>query len=93
MPSEPPLCSFKQACKANLGSSLQSGSRTFWCRKDSGSTSEAFLLVEALTRCSQVHQILHCMRHYQAHHQETRDLHPSAYSGRALGVHLHGLHV
>jgi hypothetical protein len=70
-PSEPSLCSFKRACQDDMGISLQLGSKTFWCRKDSGSTAKSFLLVEASTRCSQVHQILHFLCHFQAHHQET----------------------
>jgi hypothetical protein len=80
MPSDPPLCSFKQECKDDLGISLQLDNKTFWCRKYSGSIAEEFLLAEALTRCSQVHKILHCLHHFQGCHQETRVMQPSTYS-------------
>jgi hypothetical protein len=69
-------------CQDDLGSSLQPGSETFWCRKYSGSTAKTFLLAEASTRCSQVHQILHFLCHFQALHQETWAIHPSSYSDR-----------
>jgi hypothetical protein len=85
IPSEPYLCSFKRACKAYLGSSLQSSGKTLWCGKNSGSTTKSFLLVEASTRCMQVHQILHYLCHFQTHHQETRAIHPSSYSEIGLG--------
>jgi hypothetical protein len=75
MPSEPYLCSFKRVCKTDMGGSLQSGSRTFWCRQNSGSTAKSFLLVEASKICPHVHQILHCLCHFQAHHQETGAIH------------------
>jgi hypothetical protein len=41
----------------------------------------------------QVYQILHCLCHFQAIHQEARLIHPSSYSQEALGIHLNGLHV
>ena len=41
-----PLCSFKRACQADLGSSLQSGCWAFWGRENSGSTAEVFLLAD-----------------------------------------------
>jgi hypothetical protein len=65
-----------------LGSSLQSGGKTLWCGKNSGSTAKSFLLVQASTRCLQVYQILHCLCHFQTHHQETWAIHPSSYSYR-----------
>ena len=42
MPSRPSLCSYKRACKADLGSPLQSSGRTFWCRENCGRSSETF---------------------------------------------------
>jgi hypothetical protein len=65
MPSEPSLCSFKQACKYDLGISLQSGGRTLWHGKNNGITTKVFLLVKASTRCQQVYQILHCLCHFK----------------------------
>jgi hypothetical protein len=44
--SGPPLCSFKRACEADLGSSLQSDGRTFRHGKYCGSTTESFLLTK-----------------------------------------------
>jgi hypothetical protein len=40
------LCVPSRECEADLGSSLQSGGRTLWHRKDSGSVAETFLLVK-----------------------------------------------
>jgi hypothetical protein len=40
MPPGPSLCSYKRACKADLGSPLQSGGRTFWRRENCGRPSE-----------------------------------------------------
>jgi hypothetical protein len=44
-------CSIKRAREDDLGSSLQSGGRTLWHRKDSGSVAETFLLAETSTGC------------------------------------------
>jgi len=81
MPYEPSLCSFKRAFQKDMGGSLQPGSRKFWFRKYNGSSAKAILLVEASTICLQVNQIMHCMHHCQALHQEMGAIHPSSYSG------------
>jgi hypothetical protein len=93
MPSVPPLCSHKIACKDDLGGSLYSDDRTFWHGENCGHSIETFLLAKTSTRRQQVYQILHFMCHCQANHQEARLIHPSSYSREALGIHLDGLHV
>jgi hypothetical protein len=93
MPSRPSLCSYKRACKYDLGISLQSDGRTFWHGENRGHSSETFLLAKTSTGRQQVYQILHCLCHFQTNHQEARLIHPSSYSREALGIHLNGLHV
>jgi hypothetical protein len=93
MPSGPSLCSCKRACKDDLGSPLQSDGRTFWHGENCGRSTETFLLAKTSTGRQQVYQILHCLCHFQANHQEERLIHPSSYSREALGIHLDGLHV
>jgi hypothetical protein len=66
MPPGPSLCSYKRACKDDLGSPLQSGGRTFWRRENCGRSSETFLLAKTSTGRQQVYQILHCLCHFQA---------------------------
>jgi hypothetical protein len=70
MPPGPSLCSYKQAYKAELGSPLQSGGRTFWHRENCGCSSKTFLLAKTSTGHHQVYQILHFLLHFQANHQE-----------------------
>jgi hypothetical protein len=77
VPSGPSLCSIKQAREDDLGSSLQSGGKTLWHRKDSGSVAETFLLVETSTRCRKVYQVMHRLRYCQTDHKETGLIHPS----------------
>jgi hypothetical protein len=43
-------------------------------------SSETFLLAKTSTGRQQVYQILHCLCHCQANHQEARLIHPSSYS-------------
>jgi hypothetical protein len=59
MPSGPSLCSYKRACKDDLGSPLQSDGRTFWRGENCGRSSETFLLAKTSTGRQQVYQILH----------------------------------
>jgi hypothetical protein len=59
MPSGPSLCSFKRACKDDLGIPLQLDGRTFWRRENYGRSPEIFLLAKTLIGCQQVYQILH----------------------------------
>jgi hypothetical protein len=80
MPPGTPLCSFKRACQDDLGGTLQSGRWTFWGRENSGSVAEVFLLAKPSTGCWEVHQILHCLHHFQTNHQEARPIYSSAYS-------------
>jgi hypothetical protein len=80
MPPGPSLCSYKRACKDDLGSPLQSDGRTFWRGENCGRSSETFLLAKTSTGRQQVYQILHCLCHFQANHQEARLIHPSSYS-------------
>jgi hypothetical protein len=91
MPPGPSLCFYKHSCKADFGSPLQSGDRTFWPRENCGRSSETFLLAKTSTRRQQVYQILHCLFHFQDGHQESRIIHPSSYSQEVVGIHLHGL--
>jgi hypothetical protein len=56
MPHETSLCSYKRAWKANFGSPLQSGGKTFWRRENCGPSSETFLLTKTLTGRQQVYQ-------------------------------------
>ena len=93
MPPGSPLCSLNRACQDDLGSTLQSRCWAFWGRENDGSTAEIFLLAEFLTGCREVHQILHCLCHYQTDHQEARPIYPTVYPQSTLGIHLHGLHV
>jgi hypothetical protein len=79
MPPGTPLCSFKRACQDDLGSALQSGHWAFRGRENGGSTAEVFLLAESSTGCREVHQILHCLHHFQTDHQEARPLYSTAY--------------
>jgi hypothetical protein len=88
-----PLCSFKQACQYDLGGALQSSRWAFRGRENRGSTAKVFLLAEPLTRCREVHQVLHCLRHCQIDHQEARPLYSTSYPQSTLGIHLYGLHV
>jgi hypothetical protein len=83
----------QEACKIDLGGSLQLDGRTFWHGENCGHSIETFLLAKNLTGDQQVYHILHCLCHFQARHQEERLIHPSSYSREALGIHLDGLHV
>jgi hypothetical protein len=93
MPLGPSLCSYKRACKVDLGSPLQWGGRAFWHRENCGRSSETFLLAKTSTGCQQVYLILHYLHLFQAIHQEARLIHPSSYSREVMGIHLNGLHV
>jgi hypothetical protein len=55
MPHGPSLCSYKRACKDDLGSPLQSGGMTFWHRENYGLSLETFLLAKTLTGRQQVY--------------------------------------
>lgn len=79
MPPRTPLCSFKRVCEDDVGSALNLGCWEFWCRENASSTAEVFLLAEYLTGCREVHQILHCLCHFQTNHQEARYLYSVAY--------------
>jgi hypothetical protein len=68
------LCSFKRACQDDLGGTLQSGRWAFRGRENCGSTGKVFLLAEPSTGCREVHQVLHCLRHFQTDHQEAMPL-------------------
>jgi hypothetical protein len=80
MPPGPSLCSYKKACKDDLGIPLQSSGRTFWLRENYGRPSEKNLFSLTSTGHQQIYQILHCLCHFQFNHQEERIIHPSAYS-------------
>ena len=79
MPPGSPLCSFRQACQDDLGSTLQSGCWAFLGRENGGSTIEVFLLAEYLTGCRELDQVLHCLCHCQTDHQDARPLYTTAY--------------
>jgi hypothetical protein len=65
-----PLCFFKRACQDDLGSALQSGCWAFRGRENNGNTTKVFLLAKPSIGCREVHQVLHCLRHFQTDHQE-----------------------
>lgn len=89
----PPFCCFKQAFQANLGGTLHLSRRTLLCGENCGYTTKLFLWAQTSTGCWEIYQILHCMRHRQANHQEARQVHFSTYSQSAVEIHLHGLYV
>jgi hypothetical protein len=66
MPSRPPLCSIKRACKFDMGSSLQLYGKTFWCGENYGCSTEEFLFSKTSIGCQQVYHILHLLCHFQA---------------------------
>ena len=68
MPSSPSLCSYKRACKYDLGISLQSYGRTFWHGEKYGRSTEIFLFDKNSTGHQQVYHILHCLCHCQDNH-------------------------
>jgi hypothetical protein len=74
-----PLCSFKLVCQDDLEGALQSGRWAFRGRENRGSTAKVFLLIEPLTPCREVHQVLHYLHHCQTDHQEARPLFSVAY--------------
>jgi len=80
MPPGKPLCSLNKACQDDFRSALLSGYWTFRGRKNSVNVTEVFLLAEPSTRCWEVHQILHYLRHFQAYNQEDRTVYSSSYS-------------
>jgi hypothetical protein len=59
------MCSFKQVCKVDLGSSLYLGGMTLWCGKDHGCTTILLLLIEASMGFLQVYHIMHFLCHCQ----------------------------
>jgi hypothetical protein len=74
-----PLCSFKQAFQDDFGGALQLGCWEFQGRENHGSTAKVFLLAKPSTGCREVHQVLHCLRHFQTDHQEARPLYSTTY--------------
>jgi hypothetical protein len=80
MPPRPSLFSYKRACKDDLGIPLQSSGKKVLHGENYGHSRETFLLDKNLTGHQQVYQILHCLFHFQANHQEERCIHPSSYS-------------
>jgi hypothetical protein len=87
------LCHLGRACKDDLGISLLSGGMIFWRGENCGRSSKKILLAKTSTGCQQVYQILQCLCHFQASHQEERIIHPSSYFREALRIYINGLHV
>jgi hypothetical protein len=48
----PPLCSHKEACKDDLGGSLQSDGKTFWHGENNGCSTKTFLLAKNFDKTS-----------------------------------------